>query len=188
MPSRLTDRVKQLPQSETDQGDVNAIVNIKLMYGVTRNWRDPCVPKAYVWDGLECSYYAYEPPRIISLVLSSSGLTGDIAPSISNLTKLEFLDLSNNSLTGPVPDFLSQLPSLKVLTGVSASWVSTTHNPQNMKSTNILLNQNFQAKLADFGLSKIDPIDDGYLDPEYFQSNTLTEKSDIYSFRIMFLR
>ena len=35
-----------------------------------------------------------------------------------------------------------------------------------VKCANILLNENFQAKLTDFGLSKIVPTDDGYLDPE----------------------
>ncbi|GLT72852.1 hypothetical protein SLA2020_447510 [Shorea laevis] len=109
-------KVLQLTQSPTEQGDVDAVVSVKLMYGVTRNWQgDPCAPKAYVWDGLQCSYDGYNSPRIISLNLSSSGLTGEIAPYISNLTMIQSLDLSNNSLTGPVPDFLSQLSSLRVL-------------------------------------------------------------------------
>ncbi|GAU13137.1 hypothetical protein TSUD_111980 [Trifolium subterraneum] len=42
--------------------------------------------------------------------LTSSGLIGNIAPAISNLR-----DLSNNSLTGAMPDFLSQLRFLRVL-------------------------------------------------------------------------
>ncbi|WJZ94429.1 hypothetical protein VitviT2T_013290 [Vitis vinifera] len=88
-------RVKRLLQPQTDQKDVDDIMNIKSIY-----------------DG-------HEPPRIISLNLSSSGLTGEIAPSISNLTLVQYLDLSNNGLTGPVPDFLSQLPLLRAqnLTG-----------------------------------------------------------------------
>ncbi|KAA8536751.1 hypothetical protein F0562_029229 [Nyssa sinensis] len=47
--------------------------------------------------------------------LSSSGLTGEMSPSISNLTMIESLDLSNNNLIGQVPDFLSQLAFLKFL-------------------------------------------------------------------------
>ncbi|KAG6665183.1 hypothetical protein CIPAW_02G143400 [Carya illinoinensis] len=110
--------VIQLLQTETDQEDVDAIINTKLMYGVTRNWQgDPCFPQAYMWNGLECSSGSgyNNTPRITSLNLSSSGLTGGIAPYISNLTMLVSLDLSNNSLTGSVPDFLSQLPSLSIL-------------------------------------------------------------------------
>ncbi|XP_052300417.1 putative leucine-rich repeat receptor-like protein kinase At2g19210 [Citrus sinensis] len=93
-----------------------AIMNIKSKYGVKRNWQgDPCVPIAYLWQGLNCSYPEYDPPRITSLNLSSSGIAGDIAPYISTLTSIQILDLSNNNLTGPVPDFLSQLPFLTEL-------------------------------------------------------------------------
>ncbi|XP_050285789.1 LRR receptor-like serine/threonine-protein kinase IOS1 [Quercus robur] len=108
--------VKDLPRSETDQQDVGAITNLKSTYGVERNWRgDPCAPKAYSWEGLNCSYEGYNPPRIISLNLSSSGLTGEISVDISNLVMLQYLDLSNNSLTGSVPAFLTQLKYLRVL-------------------------------------------------------------------------
>ncbi|EEF46327.1 BRASSINOSTEROID INSENSITIVE 1-associated receptor kinase 1 precursor, putative [Ricinus communis] len=105
-----------LSQSQTDQDDVDAITKIKSTYGITRNWQgDACAPQAYVWQGLNCSYSDNDPPKITSLNLSSSGLTGEIVSDIANLKSLEFLDLSNNSLSGPVPDFLSQMPSLKVL-------------------------------------------------------------------------
>ncbi|KAK9281611.1 hypothetical protein L1049_004514 [Liquidambar formosana] len=108
--------VKQLLQSQTDQEDVDAMINIKSTYGVKRNWQgDPCAPKAYLWDGVNCSYVGYDPPRIISLDLSSSGLTGEISPYIANLKLIQILDLSNNNLTGPVPDFLMQLPVLRIL-------------------------------------------------------------------------
>jgi Ca2+/Na+ antiporter len=47
---------------------VDAITKIKSSYGVKRNWQgDPCVPQAYSWEGLNCSYDDYNPPRIISL-------------------------------------------------------------------------------------------------------------------------
>ncbi|KAK9266042.1 hypothetical protein L1049_017797 [Liquidambar formosana] len=108
--------VKQLLQPQTDQEDVDAMINIKSTYGVKRNWQgDPCAPKAYLWDGVNCSYVGYDPPRIISLDLSSSGLTGEISPYIANLKLIQILDLSNNNLTGPVPDFLMQLPVLRIL-------------------------------------------------------------------------
>ncbi|KAL4625887.1 hypothetical protein ACB092_05G057700 [Castanea dentata] len=108
--------VKNLLQSETDQEDVGAITKIKSTYGVKRNWQgDPCAPQTYSWEGLNCSYDGYNAPRVISLNLSSSGLTGKISADISNLVMLQCLDLSNNSLTGLVPDFLSQLQYLTVL-------------------------------------------------------------------------
>ncbi|GKB19014.1 leucine-rich repeat transmembrane protein kinase protein, partial [Tanacetum coccineum] len=80
--------VKQLVQKQTE--DQDAISNAKSMYGLKRNWQgDPCVPQAYAWDGLNCSYKVTETPRIISLNLSSSGLSGDIVTALANLTMIE---------------------------------------------------------------------------------------------------
>ncbi|KAF8088834.1 hypothetical protein N665_0529s0030 [Sinapis alba] len=71
---------------------------------------------------------------------------------------------------------------------------------RDIKSTNILLDENNVAKVADFGLSKItvsnqDPVNIsinikgtfGYLDPEYFQTHIFTEKSDVYAFGVVLL-
>ncbi|CAI0391895.1 unnamed protein product [Linum tenue] len=114
--------------------NVDAIEDIKSTYGVQKGWQgDPCAP-IHPWNGLNCSNNGYRPYRIISLNLSSSGLTGQIPISLSNLHMLEHLDLSNNSISGEVPLFLSELPSLRNLGGnqlsgpVPSSFIEKSNN------------------------------------------------------------
>lgn len=67
-----------------------------------------------------------------------------------------------------------------------------------MKPSNILLDENLVAKVADFGISKESPEIDthvstrpagtaGYFDPQYFLRRQLTPASDVYSFGVVLL-
>ncbi|KAG2317471.1 hypothetical protein Bca52824_020593 [Brassica carinata] len=110
--------VIEFPQLETNQDDVLAIKSIQNTYDLKRiNWQgDPCVPKEFLWDGLNCDKSETSMPPIVTFLnLSSSKLTGNIAPAIRNLTHLQELDLSNNNLTGGVPEFLADIKSLLVI-------------------------------------------------------------------------
>ncbi|KAH1048109.1 hypothetical protein J1N35_038893 [Gossypium stocksii] len=106
-------KLEQFTDSATDPSDVNAIMSIKHTYNKDDWQGDPCLPKGYSWSGLSCHFGS--PPRIISLNLSSSKLTGEISPSLAHLLELESIDLSYNDLTGSVPDVLATLPKLKSL-------------------------------------------------------------------------
>ncbi|PON97848.1 Malectin-like carbohydrate-binding domain containing protein [Trema orientale] len=106
--------IQLLDQLPTDPEDVSSLLEFKRIYGVTEDWQgDPCVPTAYPWSRLTCN--SDNPPRIISLNLSSSGLTGNITASLSNLKFVQELDLSYNQLTGSIPESLAELPSLVFL-------------------------------------------------------------------------
>lgn len=76
----------------------------------------------------------------------------------------------------------------------SATSIAIYH--RDIKSTNILLDEKYRAEVADFGTTRKISIDQtnlttrvqgtfDYLGPEYFQSSQFTDKSDVYSFRVV---
>ncbi|GMJ01610.1 hypothetical protein like AT5G01950 [Hibiscus trionum] len=87
-------------------------------------------------------------------------------------------------------------------------YLHTEANPpvfhRDIKASNILLDSNLNAKVSDFGLSRLAPVLEeegdvptyvstvvkgtpGYLDPEYFLTHKLTDKSDVYSLGVVLL-
>nr|GEX99421.1 probable leucine-rich repeat receptor-like protein kinase At5g49770 [Tanacetum cinerariifolium] len=110
-----------------------------------------------------------------------------------------------DNLTGKAGMKLDWMKRLKVALD-SANGLTYLHelaNPpiihRDVKSNNILLDDHLNAKVADFGLSKLLGDESkgyvstqvkgtlGYMDPEYYMTQQLTEKSDVYSFGIVLL-
>ncbi|KAF2588678.1 hypothetical protein F2Q70_00040233 [Brassica cretica] len=76
---------------------------------------------------------------------------------------------------------------------------SSAYSPvyhRDVKSTNIMLDEKYRAKISDFGTSRSVTVDHthwttvisgtvGYVDPEYYSSSQYTDKSDVYSFGVI---
>ncbi|KAL1317967.1 LRR receptor-like serine/threonine-protein kinase FEI 1 isoform X1 [Arachis ipaensis] len=107
-------------------------------------------------------------------------------------------------LHGNSEHFMNWHTRLKIALG-SARGLAYLHHDcspkivhRDVKSSNILLDENMEPHVSDFGLAKLLVDDDshvttvvagtfGYLAPEYLQSGRATEKSDVYSFGVLLL-
>ncbi|KAL0450882.1 UNVERIFIED_CONTAM: putative LRR receptor-like serine/threonine-protein kinase [Sesamum latifolium] len=115
-------------------------------------------------------------------------------------------DLLSAKYTGPL-NFATRL-HIGLGAGRGILYLHTEADPpiihRDIKANNILLDSKWTAKVSDFGISRLAPESDakgvttahvstnvkgtpGYVDPEYFLTHKLTEKSDVYSLGIVFL-
>lgn len=130
-------------------------------------------------------YLEYEDERIL------------VVEYVPNGTLREHLDCLN----GTCLDLGARLDiAIDVAHAVTYLHMYTDHPiiHRDIKSSNILLTENFRAKVADFGFARLGATEAdathvstqvkgtaGYLDPEYLKTYQLTEKSDVYSFGVL---
>ncbi|KAI8564679.1 hypothetical protein RHMOL_Rhmol03G0200100 [Rhododendron molle] len=129
--------------------------------------------------------------------------------ALSPFGNLLFYDYMENGslwdlLHGPAKVKLDWDTRLKIAVGAAQGLAYLHHdcNPRiihrDVKSSNILLDENFEAHLSDFGIAKSIPTAKthastyvlgtiGYIDPEYARTSRLNEKSDVYSFGVVLL-
>ncbi|KAJ6385887.1 hypothetical protein OIU77_028953 [Salix suchowensis] len=144
------------------------------------------------------------PPPHPSLALGftkSSFSYEELAAATEGFSQAKLLGQGGFGKGRPTMDWPSRL---KIALG-SAKGLAYLHEDchpriihRDIKATNILLDYNFEAMVADFGLAKLSSDTCthvstrvmgtfGYLAPEYASSGKLTEKSDVFSFGVMLL-
>ncbi|GLT47907.1 hypothetical protein SLA2020_215610 [Shorea laevis] len=99
---------------EKNDGSIDGAVIGKVTSLYSADWAqeggDPCLPLPWSW--VQCN--SDKQPRIVSILLSSKNLTGNIPSDLTKLSGLVELRLDGNSLTGPIPDF-SACVNLKII-------------------------------------------------------------------------
>lgn len=117
---------------------------------------------------------------------------------------LHGLDYPGTSKTGSGNRDLNWSKRFQIAVGIARALAYLHHDckPQvlhlNIKSRNILLDDNYTPKISDYGLGKLLPLLDGYgftkihnsvgyIAPELAQSSRLSDKCDVYSFGVILL-
>ncbi|RXH75216.1 hypothetical protein DVH24_029937 [Malus domestica] len=84
--------------------------------------------------------------------------------------------------------FLNWTQKIQILLDVASglhylhSFTTPPHVHKDVKSSNILLDSDFRAKIADFSLARSTEAPEGYIAPEYLENGLISTKLDVYAF------
>ncbi|KAM6599314.1 hypothetical protein CsatA_018923 [Cannabis sativa] len=105
--------LSQVSTLQTHPNDGEGLATLQNQFEVLQMWSgDPCLPTKYTWEWVTCSSDPI--PRVTALNLSGYGLFGSL-PDFSSMDALVSIDLHNNTIYGPILDFLGDLPKLTLL-------------------------------------------------------------------------
>ncbi|GFP99564.1 senescence-induced receptor-like serine/threonine-protein kinase [Phtheirospermum japonicum] len=101
----------------TNKQDVQGLGSLQRAFGMLGDWSgDPCLPAPYTWDWVNCS--TDPTPRVTSLDLHNNSLQGPIPDFLGTFSDLRTLNLANNRFNGSIPASLSTKNGLNlVVTG-----------------------------------------------------------------------
>ncbi|XP_022843543.1 cysteine-rich receptor-like protein kinase 42 [Olea europaea var. sylvestris] len=191
------------PSRKVGQGGAGAVyqgtlpdgkaVAVKRLFFSTRQWVDEFFNEVNLISGMQHK-------NLVKLLGCSiegpeSLLVYEFVPNKS----LEQYLFSNNKVT-----ILSWKERYDIIVG-TAEGIAFLHGGseyriihRDIKTSNVLLDENFAPKIADFGLARSFAVDRshlstgiagtlGYMAPEYLVKGQLTEKADVYSFGVLVL-
>ncbi|KAL2904797.1 LEAF RUST 10 DISEASE-RESISTANCE LOCUS RECEPTOR-LIKE PROTEIN KINASE-like 1.1 [Bienertia sinuspersici] len=176
-----------------------------VYYGILKDGREVAVKRLYERSYRQLEQYTNEIEMLATLrhqnLVNLYGCTSRrsrelllIYEYLPNATVSDHLN-GDQAMCGTLTWSIRMKIAIQTATALSYLHASDVIH-RDVKTKNILLDNNFCVKVSDFGLSRLFPLDvthvsttpqgtPGYLDPEYHQCYQLTDKSDVYSFGVV---